>query len=138
MFDDESLRSKYTRLGVEFKKLREKHRITKDSLKEAADKVTALETKILDQGIHTRNLEHEKESLIFRNQYLVKQATFLQNQLEAATQRQGRLKLNDHQPSTVPPKDDALNKALQECSNLHEEVYIYNFSIFTYATLRII
>ncbi|VDM01573.1 unnamed protein product [Schistocephalus solidus] len=101
MFVDEELRSKYTRLGVEFKK-----------------------GKLVAQNVHIRNLEQEKESLLFRTQYLSKQATFLQSQLESTTRRS---KFSDslqrsHQESNAETGDDPLLHALQECSTLHEEL----------------
>ncbi|KAL7063435.1 hypothetical protein AAHC03_0386 [Spirometra sp. Aus1] len=124
MFEDEELRSKYTRLGVEFKKLREKHKLTKDSLRESLQNIKLLEGKLIDQNVHVRNLEQEKESLIFRTQYLTKQATFLQSQLESSTRRN---KFSDsvhhiQQGSNGDTGDDALFHALQECSTLHEEL----------------
>uniref|UniRef100_A0A5K3EW55 PID domain-containing protein n=1 Tax=Mesocestoides corti TaxID=53468 RepID=A0A5K3EW55_MESCO len=121
MFEDESLRSKYTRLGVEFKKLRERHRILKDNLKESTDRLASLETRLSDQSIHTRNLEHEKESLIFRNKYLIEHAASLESQLGALTQRHSRSRLNDYTAS-VTIQDDALRCVLQECNKLHEEL----------------
>ncbi|VDL19641.1 unnamed protein product [Hymenolepis diminuta] len=115
------MRSKYTRLGVEFKKLRERHRTLKDSYKESTGRITHLESKLTDQTIHMRNLEHEKESLIFRNQYLIKQAAFLEKQLEATNPRRGRPTSNgcsvDNQIH-----DDALKNALAEVHKLHEDL----------------
>ncbi|BHF61056.1 hypothetical protein SprV_0100402700 [Sparganum proliferum] len=124
MFEDEELRSKYTRLGVEFKKLREKHKLTKDSLRESLQNIKLLEGKLIDQNVHVRNLEQEKESLLFRTQYLTKQATFLQSQLESSTRRNKFTDSVHHiqQGSNADTGDDALFHALQECSTLHEEL----------------
>lgn len=127
-YEEESLRSKYTRLGIEFKKLRERHRALKDSYKESTGLITHLESKLTDQTIHMRNLENEKESLIFRNQYLIKQAAFLEKQLEAANSRRGRPTSNG---CSVDDQihDDALKNALAEVHKLHEDV-ILKFWLF--------
>ena len=127
MFDDEALRSKYARLGLEYKKLRERHRSVKESLKEAIDRVTQLEIKLSDQTIHARNLEHEKESLIFRNQYLIKQTDLLEKQLKCANQKRG-LPTPNGCSFEVCPQEDALKNALEEINRLHEEVVIFLIS----------
>ncbi|KAL5111135.1 Protein numb [Taenia crassiceps] len=121
MYDDDGLHSKYVRLGVEFKKLRERYRTIKDRLKESVDCISQLEAKLLDQAIHTRNLEHENDGLAFRNQYLIKQAAFLEKQLEAVNQKRGRSIPNGCFVEGVS-QDDALKNALQEINSLRGEL----------------
>lgn len=121
------MRSKYVRLGAEFKKLRERYRTMKDSFKESTERIANLESKLTDQTIHMRNLEYEKESLMFRNQYLAKQAAFLEKQLETANQKHGRPVTNGYSVDSQS-YDDALKKALAEVHNLHEEV-IFGFPL---------
>ena len=116
MLDDENLRSKYARLGLEYKKLRERYRSVKERLKSTVDRATQLETKLSDQTIHARNLEHEKESLMFRNKYLIEQAAFLEKQL-----KHGLPTPNDCSFG-IYSQDDVLKNMLLEVSNLHEEV----------------
>lgn len=122
MYDDDALRSKYARLGVEFKKLRERYRTIKERLKESLDCITQLEAKLSDQSIHARNLEHENDSLLFRNQYLIKQAAFLEKQLEAVNQKRGRSTPNGCFVEGLS-QGDALKNALQEINNLRGEVF---------------
>ncbi|KAM7540132.1 hypothetical protein Aperf_G00000033962 [Anoplocephala perfoliata] len=128
--DEESLRSKYVRLGTEFKKLRERYRAMKDGFKESTERIAYLESKITDQTIHMRNLEHEKESLMFRNQYLIKQAAFLEKQLETTNQKHSRPVANGYSVDSQS-YDDALKNALAEVHNLHEELVAQSSQFLT-------
>lgn len=126
MSEDESLRSKYTRLAVEFKKLRERHNATKENLKSQTEKVTTLEAKLLGHEIHTRNLAHEKEILMFRNQSLVEQTLALRN--EHGSHKQSRIKQHNSLPEAdTNSPDDALNRTLKECDRLNKEVCVLLF-----------
>ncbi|VDO00289.1 unnamed protein product [Rodentolepis nana] len=120
-YEEEALRSKYARLGVEFKKLRERHRVLKDSCKESTERLTQLESKLTDQSIHMRNLEHEKESLIFHNQHLLEQSAFLEKQLGAVNQKHGRSASNEYSIDNQI-HDDALKAAMAEVNRLHEDL----------------
>nr|CDS33377.1 KLRAQ motif containing protein 1 [Hymenolepis microstoma] len=120
-YEEELLRSKYARLGVEFKKLRERHRVLKDSCKESNERLTHLESKLTDQNIHMRNLEQEKESLIFRNQHLVEHAAFLEKQLEVVNQKHGRSASNEYSVDNQI-YDNALKTAMAEVNRLHEDL----------------
>uniref|UniRef100_A0A8C8GDB6 Protein phosphatase 1 regulatory subunit 21 n=1 Tax=Oncorhynchus tshawytscha TaxID=74940 RepID=A0A8C8GDB6_ONCTS len=118
------LQAKYTKLALEYSKLRAQNQVLKKGVVDEQASSTSLKDQVKQREQSLRKVEQEMDSLTFRNQQLAKRVELLQEEL-AASEAKGKKSKVDRQWSSQTQSvfDEDLQKKIQENERLHIQFY---------------
>ncbi|XP_064806314.1 protein phosphatase 1 regulatory subunit 21-like isoform X2 [Oncorhynchus masou masou] len=119
------LQAKYTKLALEYSKLRAQNQVLKKGVVDEQASSTSLKDQVKQREQSLRKVEQEMDSLTFRNQQLAKRVELLQEELSASEAKGKKSKNKGDSPSqqglqqTQSVFDEDLQKKIQENERLH-------------------
>uniref|UniRef100_A0A8C8GD74 Protein phosphatase 1 regulatory subunit 21 n=1 Tax=Oncorhynchus tshawytscha TaxID=74940 RepID=A0A8C8GD74_ONCTS len=123
------LQAKYTKLALEYSKLRAQNQVLKKGVVDEQASSTSLKDQVKQREQSLRKVEQEMDSLTFRNQQLAKRVELLQEELAASEAKGKKSKNKGDSPSqqglqqTQSVFDEDLQKKIQENERLHIQFY---------------
>uniref|UniRef100_A0A8C7T679 Protein phosphatase 1 regulatory subunit 21 n=1 Tax=Oncorhynchus mykiss TaxID=8022 RepID=A0A8C7T679_ONCMY len=123
------LQAKYTKLALEYSKLRAQNQVLKKGVVDEQASSTSLKDQVKQREQSLRKVEQEMDSLTFRNQQLAKRVELLQEELSASEAKGKKSKNKGDSPSqqglqqTQSVFDEDLQKKIQENERLHIQFY---------------
>ncbi|XP_055745946.1 protein phosphatase 1 regulatory subunit 21-like [Salvelinus fontinalis] len=123
------LQGKYTKLALEYSKLRAQNQVLKKGVVDEQASSTSLKDQVKQREQSLRKVEQEMDSLTFRNQQLAKRVELLQEELAASEAKGKKSKNKGDSPSqqglqqTQSVFDEDLQKKIQENERLHIQFY---------------
>uniref|UniRef100_A0A673Y738 Protein phosphatase 1 regulatory subunit 21 n=1 Tax=Salmo trutta TaxID=8032 RepID=A0A673Y738_SALTR len=115
------LQAKYTKLALEYSKLRAQNQVLKKGVVDEQASSTSLKDQVKQREQSLRKVEQEMDSLTFRNQQLAKRVELLQEELAASEAKGKKSKQGLQQTQSV--FDEDLQKKIQENERLHIQFY---------------